>query len=60
MKKVETYADFCREMMNAECDIIVTKDRSPKFTRWYILDEKTVDIIAYLLIYRSHEGDKQP
>ena len=58
MKRVETYADFCREMMNAECDVKVIMDRGPVFTRWYMFSETTEDLLAYLRINRGHERDK--
>lgn len=59
MKTVQTSKEFRRAIMNAGCDIRVIKDSGTRFTRHYIINNKTGDVIAHLTVHRGYERDKQ-
>lgn len=51
-------AAFMAAMQSVGCDVRVIKDKTPRFTRWYILNEKTGSILFHYYKWR-HGGDKQ-
>lgn len=50
---------FIARMENATCDVRVVRDRTDRFTRWYIISEITGEIIDHLTIHHNDRNKQQ-